>query len=441
MAFAIYGSLLPFDWRPLPLESAWDQFRNLLLATPGRRISRSDVLANMLLFVPIGFSLAAARLVDRGGSLALLRNALIILPVSLAVSCAAEFLQMFASDRIPSGLDIAAQGVGCIVGIVAWGVAGQGLTNWIREALSAAHQDRLSRLLVAVAAVWMFMNLAPFDITVDLGDLAARVRTNKISLVPFGHDLSWPRRIWDVVAETLSAIPLGLLGVSIMQARQRQAWPGAFLVGAAIVIVVECLQVFLRSHTADSGDAMLGCAGVGVGVWIGTRVMREAVLAPQSSPAGTMSMLAVGVVVLWCLVLVAYHWLPYDFGIDNDLIRRKLGRMSILPFVGYAGGSYLNALNDLLTKLALAVPLGLAAGFVTRSRSTGAFSPTTVIWLLGGGALFGLIEAGQLFLPRRSPDPTDVLVGMAGTFVGLTLARWLKAEGRRDPSTGSKISP
>ena len=250
----------------------------------------------MLLFVPIGFSLAAARLVDRGGSLALLRSALIILPVSLAVSCAAEFLQMFASDRIPSGLDIVAQSVGCIVGIIVWGVIGQGLTNWIREALSAAHQDRLARVLVAVAAAWMFVNLAPFDITVDLGDLAARVRTKRISLVPFGHDLSWPRRIWDVMAETLSAIPLGLLGVTIMQARRRRVWPGAFLVGAAIVVVVECLQVFIKSHSADTGDAMLGSAGVALGVWLGARVMREAVLGPSPSPTGTLSTRALALV-------------------------------------------------------------------------------------------------------------------------------------------------
>ncbi len=391
----------------------------------------------MLLFVPIGFSLAGARLVDRTGSLAVLRSALIILPVSLAVSCAAEFLQMFASDRIPSGLDIAAQGVGCIVGIIVWGVTGQGLTNWVRDALSAAHQDRLARLLVAVAAVWMFVNLAPFDITVDLGDLAARVRTKRISLVPFGHDLSWPRRIWDVVAETLSAIPLGLLGVTMMQARRRRVWPGAFLVGTAIVVFVECLQVFIKSHSADTADAMLGSAGVALGVWLGARVMQGAVLAPSPSSSGTLSIKAALLVGVWCLVLAAYHWLPYDFGIDNDVIRRKLARMSILPFAGYAGGSYLNALNDLLTKLALAVPLGVAAGFVTRQRDL-AFSSTTMVWLLGAGALFGLIEAGQLFLPRRSPDPTDVLVGMAGTYAGLALTRWLKAEGRLDRSPGPK---
>ena len=425
VAFAIYGSVLPFEWRSRPLESAWEEIRRAILVFPTGRISRSDVLANTLLFVPVGFSLAAARLVDRTGWAALIRSTLIILPTSFIVSCTAEFLQMFASDRVPSGLDIAAQEVGCLLGIIVWAAAGQQVTDWARETLSAAQQHRLSRLLIAVAAAWMFVNLAPFDITVDLGDLAARVRTKRITLVPFGQDLSWPRRVWDVVAETVSAAPLGLLGVTAMQVRRRPVWPGAFLFGTAIVVLVECLQVFIKSHSADTADAILGSSGVAAGVWIGGRTLRETDLAPSLSRSGTLSARAAAVVGLWCLLLCAYHWLPYDFSVDNDAISRKLARMSLLPFAGYLGGSYLSALNDVLTKLALAVPLGLSAAFV-RPRREMAFVATIVLWVLGAGCFFGAIEAGQLFLPTRTPDPTDVFVGVLGTLAGLSLGRWLQ---------------
>ncbi|MDQ3486987.1 MAG: VanZ family protein [Acidobacteriota bacterium] len=426
VAFAIYGSLLPFEWRSQTFESAWEQFRSAALVVPTRRISRSDVLANVLLFVPIGFSLAAVRLVDRSGWLPLLRTTLIILPISVAVSCIAEFLQMFASDRIPSGLDIASQTVGCLLGIVVWTVTGQELTHWIREAAATAHQNRLSRALVALAAVWVFVNLAPFDITVDLGDLAARVRSKKITLIPFAHDLSWQRRAWDVIAETLSAVPLGLFGVTLMHQRQRRVWPGALVVGTTIVVFVECLQVFLKSHSADTGDAMLGTAGVAAGVWIGTRTLRDAAVAPSLPGSEVIFRRATAAVGVWCFVLVAYHWSPYDFGVDHDVIRRKVGRMSILPFASYLSGSYLNALNDLLTKLALAVPMGLAVSLVSRNRSPG-FSWEMAAWLVGAGCLFTSIELGQLFLPSRIPDPTDVAVGIVGTYLGLSLGRWLKS--------------
>src|SRR5918993_1966260 len=354
IAFAIYGSLLPFEWQARTFESAWEQFRHDVLVFPARRISRSDVLANVLLFVPIGFALAATRLVDRSGWLRLVWTTLLILPISVAVSCTAEFLQLFASGRFPSGLDVAAQTVGCLLGIAFWRMGGQALTNWVREATATAPQNRLARALAALAAVWAFVNLAPFDITIDLGDLAARVRSAEISAIPFARDIPWQRRAWDVIAETLSTIPLGLLGVTLMHQRRRRAWPGAFIIGTTLVLIVEGLQVFIRSHSANTGDAMLGVAGVSAGVWIGTRTLRDATLAPSLPVSAAISRRATAAVVLWILVLMAYHWSPYDFAVDYEGIRQKVDQMSLLPFAGYLRGSYLNALNNLLTKLALA---------------------------------------------------------------------------------------
>ena len=357
--------------------------------------------------------------------MALVRTALLVLPASLAVSCAAEFLQMFTSDRIPSGLDIVAQTVGTVLGIAAWQLIGQEFTNWIRDALAAAPHDRASRVLVAAAAAWIFVNLAPFDITVDLGDLARRVQMGRVSLVPFGGDLSWARRGWDVIAETLGALPLGLLGVSVMYLRRSRVWPGAFLVGTGIVVSVECLQIFIRSHSADTGDALLGSAGVAAGVWIGTRVLPKPDRAQTMRRSEGRAWRAVGLVGIWCLVLAAYHWQSYDFTVDNDAIRTKVAQMPILPFAGYLRGSYLNALNDLLAKLALAVPFGVLASFAGRRDRVASLS-TTLTWIVVAAGVFGCLEAGQFFLPARVPDPSDVLVGVAGAYGGLLLGRWVR---------------
>ena len=426
IAFAIYGSLIPFEWRHLDPGAAWEQFGRTFQFSPTGRLSRSDILANVLLFVPIGFSLAGARLADRRGWIALARTTLLILPVSLAVSFAAEFLQMFTSDRIPSGLDIVAQTVGTSLGIAAWQMIGQEYTNWVRESLAAAPHDRASRVLVAAAAAWIFVNLAPFDITVDLGDLARRITLGRISLVPFGGDLSWARRGWDVIAETVGALPLGLLGVSVMYLRRTPVWPGAFLVGAGIVVSVECLQVFIRSHSADTGDALLGSMGVAAGVWVGTRVLPKPDRTPAVVRPEGRSWRALGLVAIWCLVLAAYHWQPYDFTVDKEAVRTKLAQMPMLPFAGYLRGSYLNAFNDVLAKLALAVPFGVLASFVG-GRDRVAFLSSTVMWLIVALCAFGVLEAGQFFLPTRIPDPSDILVGVTGAYAGLLLGRWAGA--------------
>ncbi len=427
IAFAIYGSLIPFEWRHLDPGVAWEQFGNTFQFSPTGRLSRSDILANVLLFVPIGFSLAGARLVDRRGWMALVRTALLILPVSLAVSGAAEFLQMFTSDRIPSGLDIVAQTVGTSLGIAAWQVIGQEFTDWVRESLAAAPHDRASRVLVAAAAAWIFVNLAPFDITVDLGDLARRVETGRISLVPFGGDLSWARRGWDVIAETVGALPLGLLGVSVMYCAGGVSGRARSSSGPASW----CRSSVCRSSSGriprTPAMHLLGSVGVAAGVWIGTRVLPKPDRARAVVRSDGRSLRALGLVGIWCLVLAAYHWQPYDFTVDREAIRTKLAQMPMLPFAGYLRGSYLNAFNDVLAKLALAVPFGVVASFVS-GRDRVAFLSSTVIWLIVATCIFGLLEAGQFFLPSRVPDPSDILVGVTGAYAGLLLGRWARRQ-------------
>ena len=399
----------------------------MLLSAPPRRFSRSDLLANALLFVPVGFTLAGAWLVDRVPRwLRVTASAVAILGLSLVVSLTAEFLQVFASGRIPSNTDIAAQTLGCAAGIGLWLFAGQGLTDWLRATLAARPRDRLARVLTAFVAGWMFVNLAPFDVTVDAGDLAARVRSGKIALVPFsGDDIGTARWAWDALAEFLAAVPLGLFGLLGWTSARLHRRSMAFAIGAAIVLVVETAQIFLRSHAATTTDVIFASAGVAVGVAIGPRVLaRHRQPSSEASPS-VLNPIALGAVALWIVVLCACHWVPYDFTVDTEAIRRKLGRMSLLPFAGYRSGSYLNALNNLLTKVALALPLGLAAAYVVRPGAM----PRAL--LTGGGfvfglAVFGAIETGQFFLPGRFPDPTDVLVGAVAVVAGLRLGYWLR---------------
>ena len=429
MVFAVYGSLLPFDLQRLPLETAWDRFHTTVLSGSVRRLSRTDVLANVLLFVPVGFALVGSMLVDRTSRLVVVPATFITFAVSIPLSVAVEFLQMFTSDRVPSRTDILAQTVGCAVGIAVWSLTGRDLTRWLRETLAAPPENRLSRLLAGFVAVWLFVSLAPFDITVDLGDLAHRVRSGQIDVIPFaGFDISEPRQLWDGLAETLAAIPLGLLGFVGVRGRPATSRAAAFALGGMLVVCVELAQVFIESHAADATDVVFGWAGTAVGVEIARRLRTDL---PQASPTPAGSAVWRGLVLLamWVVVLCAYHWLPYDFGLDAELIRRKLERMSLLPFAGYRAGSDLNALKDLLLKLALSIPFGVAASYALRRAGLPRRGINAIVLVLAVG-VFAIIEAAQLFLPTRVPDPTDVLTGTVGSVIGLAIAQWLRGDSR-----------
>jgi VanZ family protein len=434
--FAAYGSLLPFDLVPTSLEQAWAAFRRVLLSSPRRRISRSDLLANVLLFVPIGFAFAGAWLAGQRRRAPLIQAVVLILPVSLAASLLIEFLQVFTSNRTPSSTDIAAQTIGCLMGIGAWRIAGEALTTWLREAVAAAPEDRLERILTAYAAGWVLVSLAPFDITVDLGDLADRVRSGKIALVPFaGPGVFSARWLWDVTAELLSAIPLGLFG-SIGASGGRYRRPAlAFGLGLAIVVVIEGAQVFISSHSANATDVLFGGIGVLFGVVAAPRLAARD-RATENSSTRAINWQAVSFLVFWILVLCAYHWRPYEFSLDAESIRYKLRRISFIPFDGYRSGSYLNALNNLLTKIALAMPLGVAAAFAI-GRSLASRPMIAALWAVLAAGIFGAIEGGQLFVATRIPDPTDVLVGVAGALAGFRVGAWLQTSAR---ATGHEAS-
>jgi VanZ family protein len=406
IAFAFYASLVPFNLERVSAERAWEQFRIAIAVAP-RRISRTDVVANVLLFVPIGFFLGGGLLVDRRWRPIAIAAGLPILIFSTSVSIVLEYLQTFFKGRVPSSLDIGAQVAGCLIGFAGWLVAGDAVTRWLRAALATRREERLSRLLVGYLAAWILVSLAPFDITVDLGDLAARVRSGAITIAPFtAPDYSVSRHLWAAIAVILSTAPVGAFARIGWNRPRLQSPAAAFAVGASLVVLLELGQVFIVSRTAAATDVLFGWIGVSLGIALARGGPTRTAPAKDLDSDTSISWKAVAAFAAACLLLAAYHWQPFDFRVDRELIKQKLAGLSPMPFAAYIAGSYLNALSDLLTKVALSMPL----------------------WMLVAAGVFSAIEAGQFFLPMRVPDPTDVLVGLIGTFIGLSVVGWLRAD-------------
>lgn len=426
IAFAFYGSLLPFRLRFQPIGGAWSSFISILTRPAPEYFSRTNFLANLLLFVPVGFALMGARLADRRARpMAIVLTVVPALLLSVCVSTLAEFSQVFAPGRIPALSDIIAQTIGFAVGIVTWFAAGARLTDWLRQSADRHRHDPLARLLAAYGVLWLFVALAPFDITVDLGALARRVRAGMIVLVPFGSHEPIGRQIWDAMATTLTSIPIGMLAlVGGRPAGTRRRAGVAWALGAAAVATLEAAQIFVRSHAADVTTVIFGCIGVAIGVAAGARVFGRSTAAHTGS-VGRSPRAALALTCMWALVVCGYHWQPFDFAIDQPLIRDKLQHLSLVPFAGYQKGSELNAFANVISKIAVAVPLGACVAYAFASPGL----PPLVIsmlWVAVSAVFFGGVEFGQLFVPSRVPDLTDVLVGIVSSLAGLHLARWIR---------------
>jgi VanZ family protein len=353
--------------------------------------------------------------------------ALMVLSGCVGLSLVAEFLEVFAPGRVPSPFDVVAQSAGAVLGIATWVLAGPALTGWIRAA--ATTSDRLSSLLTGYAAAWALVNLAPFDVTVDLGDLARRFHDGGVVVVPFSGELGGVRLVWDSAIAMITAVPLGVFGlVRGAEPGRRRSAGAAFLTAAILVVAIEAAQVFIHSHVADSTDVLFGLLGAGAGVLAGGRILAgHRGMGPGATRA--IARWATAALVTWCVVIVSYQWLPYDFSADSARIRYKLARMSWLPFSGYHG-SYLNAFNDVLVKVGLSIPFGLFAAFV-RPRQGVEWRLYLAAWLFPAAIVFTVAELGQFFVPSRVPDPTDVLIGIGGSCAGLLLGNWVYASRSR----------
>jgi VanZ family protein len=175
--FIVYGTLLPFRFvtDPLFVQNKLSRVTLNPLISPdtGRRVSVPDVAQNVLLFLPFGVFgvLALDRSRTRKPATVLTTAAL-----AVALSVIVEALQLFTIDRTTSFEDVVSSTIGALAGaVVCYPVA----SRWARSGL-ASRADALIDLpafypMVAVSLLVTATTLAPFDITLDVGNVAAKL--------------------------------------------------------------------------------------------------------------------------------------------------------------------------------------------------------------------------------------------------------------------------
>ncbi len=186
--FIIYGTTLPFDF-----SASGEQVRERLqrlAAHPWHIGSKTDVVSNVLLFMPWGFLLAIWR-ARRGTSFV---AALILALLSAALlSASVELAQLFCPSRITSFVDLATNTFGSMLGMfIGWPLA---LRVWPKLSIGLRQMvgsRPLAACALATAGALVFAGLSPFDVSLDVGDLKAAVA--KARPIPFGPPLRGPRR-------------------------------------------------------------------------------------------------------------------------------------------------------------------------------------------------------------------------------------------------------
>ena len=426
--FAIYGSLVPLEFQAVSVDEALDRFSRVPYLRLGIQ-SRADFVANILLFVPLGFLLMGALRADRRGRVGGALAGVLVAAFACALANAIEFTQIYFPMRTVSLNDIVAETTGALAGISLWGLLGQRLTHFARAFF--AERDRpalIVRVLAVYVAVFLVAQLLPLDIAITRGELAEKYRAGRILLMPFSYAYeSLLLMVWDFISDVALNAPIGALAVlGWTAAGTRRSPRTAIALAMALVVATEIAQVFIYSRYSDATDLLTGAIGICIGVAVATR--RSATEAAQmSAPHGFTPWPAVAAVV-WMAALVAYHWFPLNFVVTGAMLDAQLPLLFAVPFRHYYFGSEFHAFTELSRKLMLSAPLGALLWMALPAMSSRGAErlKTAALWFFGF-IFFAGIEAGQVFLPGRIPDLTDACIGALGVAAGIWLVRLLQS--------------
>ena len=411
--FATYGSLVPLHVRPLAFADAVREFR-ALERVPFAIESKTDLLSNFALFLPIGFLGTGALAAGRSRLIGLVGVAVVV-ACAFALSVGIEFAQIFVPMRTASLNDITNETAGACFGALAWLLAGAVVTRWMSGFTPATGRSDLARrALTAYFAIWVVLGLVPFDVTIRPPELAEKYRLGRVHVMPLtGGRVA---AVQAMLGTGLLAVPIGALAaLGWPQARRRASFAEGALAGSAAIVAMEVCQLFVFSRTASVDDVIGGVVGATVGSHIAARMAGS----PEARPASGIRLWPLAVLALWLVVILFRHWSPFNFVVTGGMFRERAPALFDVPFRSYYWLNPFNALGEALTKILLGVPVGLLLTlFLPAPRSmTGRVVSFTAI-LLAGAAIFGVVELGQVFLPSRYPDGTDVLLGTFGTCCG-----------------------
>lgn len=265
--FVIYGSLVPLTFQPVPFDFAWARFSRAF-TQPVAVSNRSDWLANVLLFIPLGFVSMGCLSVDRTSSVHSRRVLVIssLLIVFALLSASIEFVQIWFPPRHTSINDVAAETLGGAIGIGVWLLLGQSITDYLRRFWTNHGADNWAvRLIPAYLVILVIAQGMPFDLTLSPGDLGRKYRAGRVLPIPF---TSTNDELFDMVRSGLIQfaffLPAGMLiaGLPGWIASGRCAALRVLVIGVVLAGAIEVMQLFIFSRTSDSTDIVTGSIAV-----------------------------------------------------------------------------------------------------------------------------------------------------------------------------------
>ncbi len=394
--FVVYKTTMPFNFSR---EVGWaarkfarTPWSPLVSADTGRRVSISDVVQNVLLFVPFGvlgvLTLRGAR--SRGATLA------IVVGLGAALSVMIETLQLWTIDRIAATSDVLSNLIGALAGAVGTVTAETTLNRLFRRlertgilTLPSFYPAMVATMVIVIAA-W-----EPFDATLDVGSFAAKARAL----------MRDPWQAGPITDEGIAVVQYALSSwvLARLAAEWRAHRPVAVtaIVGLIAAFGLEACQVIIASRMPSLEDAVVRAGGVMIGLVLSRTTKVEA--HPRT----------------WFVLLVlttaaaAAIWMFSPF-----LMAPAYHSFGWFPFFGYYKHTTFETVSHVIELLLIYFPIGFGAWLVARNPTIATFVAIAATLVVAVP-----IEYGQGWFVGRYPDLTDIAVSVVGAVFGVLTAR------------------
>lgn len=420
-----YGSFVPLEFRPLPLEEAVRRFREI----PELHLSvdrRADWLANLFLYIPLAFlgTLAVARLGRSTGWRLATAVAACVLACCWAVIV--EFAQLWFPARTVSQNDLRAEAIGAVVGAVAGCLWSLGLDRAAARAAKQA-QGLLPYWGYAYVAIMLLYAVAPADLVLSRAEFQAKLAAGRVNWLPeFSLDV---RSLLSRAAQVACFAPAGFLALQRRTRRESLAQPSAATwavgrgaaAGLLFALLLELVQLPVFSRETSLGSALFGAVGGAIGGglyhlvrWPERRPRLIKRLATAASAPASWRWASL----LYAVAIVVILLAPFEW-VDEQLRATRWEGMRRVPFAALYVGTEFDALTNILQKGILFFVLGgmLRTGMGFASRSLFPWF-AAIVATAGVFSLGWAIEVGQVYFQAYQPDSTDPLIYAAFAAVG-----------------------
>jgi VanZ family protein len=432
--FVVYGSLLPLEFRPLPLEAAWRAFADMPMRALGAE-KRADWVANAVLYVPLAVLWSASLSRRRGFALGIAPGAA-VLGGCIGLALFVEFLQVFFPPRTTSQNDLLAEVLGSATGVALWAACGRRAARLVDDIHSSGY-IALRAALNAYTAAYVLLAFFPYDFVVSGAEFAARLEGGSV------HALVAPacggilRCGAKLGVEVALLVPLGALLSFVLGRSHRHPVRAGLLVGVALGAALEAGQFLLHSGVVQGVSILSRGLGVGLGV-AAARLLAD-MPAERIKPTVRTAALVLGPV--YGAGLVAAAWALRPPKLDWTAAAAAVEQISWLPFHYHYFATEQRALFSLAMNAALYAPLGLVLSAWRWANGTARLGIAATGLLAASLAV--VVEASRLFRADAGhPDPTNILIAAVAALLGRAAVDWtVRVFQSATPSTAPLASP